>query len=167
MSEIKGPQYGTRQAQGDHGVDLDALRGTLDTLHSIPQLAAGVNGKLSRVAPEKPEPRELTEDEAKGKAIEALAQCVAQAEGNFIDKSLRKVFRDDCIGLSYNRRFRLMHQGDLKPMADMLRELQIEIQHLPPDEGYTLPEDCLLYRRLAVIKGGRVRAEQVWEWKAG
>jgi len=36
MEQHKGPAYKIRQAQGDHGVNLDALRAKLEKLHSIP-----------------------------------------------------------------------------------------------------------------------------------
>lgn len=161
------PRYKTRQAQGDHGVDLDRLRTQLDKLHSIPQLAAGINGKLSRMTPPKPEPRELTDVEASEEAVKALAQCVATAEGEFIDKAIRAIFRDDGIGMSYNRRVRMMREGNAKPMADMLKEMEIEINHQHPPEGYEMPEDVIFYRRLEIKKSGKVRADRVWEWKEG
>jgi hypothetical protein len=170
MDINKGPQYSTRQAQGDHGVDLDKLRTQLDKLHSIPQLQAGLNGKLSRVAP-KVEPRELTPAEAKEMQIKALAQCVAVAEGEWIDKVMKKIFRDDCIHASYGKRIKAMNSENLEDrakgieaMAKLLSEYQIEINHREPEEGYVMPEDCLLYRRLEISRAGKVRAEQVWEW---
>jgi hypothetical protein len=170
MDSIKGPQYSTRQAQGDHGVDLDKLRGQLDKLHSIPQLQAGLNGKLSRVAP-KVEPRELTPAEAKEMQIKALAQCVAVAEGEWIDKVMKKIFRDDCIHASYGKRIKAMKSEDMDERArgieaigKLLSEYQIEINHREPEEGYVMPEGCLLYRRLEISRAGKVRGEQVWEW---
>lgn len=168
--ELQGPQYRTRQAQGDHGVDLDKLRGQLDKLHSIPQLEAGLNGKLSRVAP-KVEPRELTPDEQKELKIKALAQCVAVAEGDWIDKTMRKIFREDYITASYTRRLKAMKSEDMEArikgieaMSKLLSEYQIEINHREPEEGYVMPEGCLLYRRLEISRAGKVRGEMVWEW---
>lgn len=160
------PRYKTRQAQGEHGVNLDSLRTTLDKLHTIPQLGAGMDGKLHRMAP-KVEPRELSDAEAYTKSLEALAECVATAEGEFIDKSIKAIFREDAIGMSYNRRFRMMHEGNPKPMADMLKELEIEINHQHPPADYVMPEDVVLYRRLEIKKSGQVRAERFWEWKEG
>lgn len=170
MDSLKGPQYRTRQAQGDHGVDLDKLRGQLDKLHSIPQLEAGINGKLSRVAP-KVDPRELTPDEAKELKLKALAQCVAVAEGDWIDKVMRKIFREDYITASYTKRMKAMRSDDLEAraqgieaMRNLLSEYQIEINHREPEDGYVMPEDCLLYRRLEISREGKVRGSQVWEW---
>jgi hypothetical protein len=170
MDSIKGPQFRTRQAQGDHGVDLEKLRTQLDKLHSIPQLQAGLNGKLSRVAP-KVEPKLATPEEQTEMQIKALAQCVAIAEGNWIDKVMRKIFRDDCITASYNRRMKAMKSDDLderikgiEAMGKLLSEYNIEINHREPEEGYVLPDDCLLYRRLEITRGGKVRGEMIWEW---
>jgi hypothetical protein len=170
MSELKGPQYRIKESQTPSGVDLDKLRGQLDKLHSIPQLQAGLNGKLSRVAP-KVEPRELTPDEAKELKLKALAQCVAVAEGDWIDKVMRKIFRDDYITASYNRRLKAMKSEDLEErtkgiesMGKLLSEYQIEINHREPEEGYTMPEGCLLYRRLEISRAGKVRDSMAWEW---
>jgi hypothetical protein len=170
MDNIKGPQYRTRQAQGDHGVDLDKLRGQLDKLHSIPQLQAGLNGKLSRVVP-KVEPKELTPEQQTEMQVKALAQCVAVAEGDWIDKVMRKIFRDDYITASYTKRLKAMKSEDLEErtkgieaMGKLLNEYEIEINHRSPEDGYVMPEDCLLYRRLEISRAGKVRGERVWEW---
>lgn len=168
--QAKGPQYRTRQAQGEHGVDLDKLRGQLDKLHSIPQLQTGLNGKLSRVAP-KVEPKEATDEEKAEMQIKALAHCVAMAEGDWIDKVMRKIFREDYITASYTKRMKAIRSEDLEAraqgieaMRSMLSEYQIEINHREPEDGYVLPDDCLLYRRLEVKRAGKVRSEMVWEW---
>lgn len=163
MEKSDGPNYRIGQAKGDQGVDLAALRAKLDKLHAIPQLEAGLNGKLRRVAP-KQEPKEMTPEEAHKKAIEGLAKCVAEAEGDFIDGGIREIFRQDYISLSYNRRYEMMNKGNPKPMADMLKELEIEINIVPPPEGYILPDDCIYYRRIQLVKSGVVRFEHVWEW---
>lgn len=170
MDHMKGPQFRTRQAQGDHGVDLDKLRGQLDKLHAIPQLKAGLNGRLSRIAPEV-EAKPMSEAQEHEAGVKALAQCVAVAEGDWIDKTIRKVFRDDHIGASYNRRMKAMRSHDMdervkgiEAMKNLLSEYHIEINHREPEEGYEMPEDCILYRRLEIIRGGVVRGEMVWEW---
>lgn len=170
MDNLKGPQYRTRQAQGEHGVDLDKLRGQLDKLHSIPQLQAGLNGKLSRIAP-KVEPRELTPEEQKELHVKALAQCVAEAEGEWIDKTMRKLFRDDMITASYNKRMKAMRSEDLEErtkgiesMRNLLSEYGIEINHRNPEPDYVMPDGCILYRRLEISRAGNVRGEMVWEW---
>lgn len=161
MEPIKGPEYKIRQAQGDPGINLDALRAKLEKLHSIPQLKAGLNGKLQVVVPE---PKEATAEQEHEMGIKALAQCVAQAEGDWIYATLRKIFRDDGIGMSLPRRMKEFRSGNLEPMRTMLSELEIAINHREPEEGYELPEDCILFRRLEVTKGGKVRAGQIWEW---
>ena len=161
MDNLKGPQYHIRKAQGDSGVDLEALRAKLEKMHAIPQLKAGLNGKLQVVVPE---PKEATPEQQHEMAIKALAQCVAQAEGEWIYSTLRKVFREDGVGMSLTRRMREFKSGNLAPMKTLLSELEIEINHREPEEGYELPEDCILYRRLEITKGGRVRGSMVWEW---
>lgn len=168
--DLQGPQFRTRQAQGDHGVDLDKLRTQLDKLHSIPQLEAGLNGKLSRVAP-KAEPKEATPEEQAEMQIKALAQCVAVAEGDWIDSQMRKIFREDYITASYNKRLKAMKSENMEErvkgieaMGKLLNEYQIEINHREPEEGYILPDDCLLYRRLEISRAGKVRGEMIWEW---
>ena len=161
MDSMKGPQFGIRKAQGDSGVDLEALRAKLDKMHSIPQLKAGLNGKLQVVVPE---PKAATTEQEHEMGIKALAQCVAQAEGDWIYATLRKIFREDGIGMSLTRRMREFRTGDLEPMRTLLSELEISINHREPEEGYELPADCILYRRLEITKGGKVRAENIWEW---
>lgn len=170
MENFKGPQYRTRQAQGEHGVDLDKLRGQLDKLHSIPQLGAGLNGKLSRIAP-KVEPKAATPEEQADMQIKALAQCVAVAEGDWIDKVMRKICRDDYIPASYVKRLKAMKSEVLdqrtkgiEAMGKFMSEYEIEINHKNPEEGYVMPEDCLLYRRLEIKRAGKVRSEMVWVW---
>jgi hypothetical protein len=158
---MKGPQFGIRKAQGDSGVDLEALRAKLDKMHSIPQLKAGLNGKLQVVVPE---PKAATTEQEHEMGIKALAQCVAQAEGDWIYATLRKIFREDGIGMCLTRRMREFRTGDLEPMRTLLSELEISINHREPEEGYELPADCILYRRLEITKGGKVRAENIWEW---
>jgi len=96
--------------------------------------------------------------------IKALAQCVAQAEGDWIYATLRKIFRDDRIGMSLSRRMKEFRSGNLEPMRTMLSELEIAINHREPEEGYELPEDCILFRRLEITKSGKVRGEMIWEW---
>jgi hypothetical protein len=164
------PDYRIKENNKDHNIDLDKLRGQLDKIHSIPQLQAGLNGKLSRVAP-KVEPRELTPAEQKELQIKALAQCVAVAEGDWIDKVMKKIFRDDCIHASYGKRMKAMKSEDMdertrgiEAMGKLLSEYQIEINHREPEEGYVMPDGCLLYRRLEISRAGKVRSEQVWEW---
>lgn len=168
--QAKGPQYRIKESHAPSGVDLDKLRGQLDKLHSVPQLQAGLNGKLSRMAP-KVEPRELTDDEAKELKLKALAQCVAEAEGEWIDKVMRKIFREDYLTASYTRRLKAMKSENLEArvqgieaMGKLLSEYQIEINHREPEEGYVMPEGCLMYRRLEITRAGKVRGERVWEW---
>lgn len=162
MEEIKGPQFGIRKAQGDHGVDLDALRAKLEKLHTAPQqLRAGLNGKLQAVVPE---PKAASAEEQHEMGIKALAQCVAQAEGDWIYSTLRKMFREDGIGMSLTRRMREFRTGNMEPMRTLLSELEITINHREPEPGYEIPEDCVLYRRLEIAKAGKVRGDMVWEW---
>ena len=162
---MQGPEYKIRKAQGDHGVNLEALRDKLEALHKAgiapKRLTASLSGKLTE---ERPEPKEATPEQAHEMGIKALAQCVAQAEGDWIYTTLRKIFREDGIGMSLTRRMKEFRNGNLEPMRTLLSELEISINHREPEEGYELPEGGILYRHLEVSKGGKVRGEMVWEW---
>lgn len=157
------PRYKIAENQNPHGVDMDALRDKLEKLHAIPQLKAGINGKLSVVKAEA-EARPMTEAERQEAKVKALAQCVALAEGNWIDRTIKSIFRQDGIGMSYNKRIKMMREGNVKPMADMLGELEIRIDRLPPPDDYDMPELVVLFRHLQITKGGKVRGEMIWEW---
>lgn len=161
MDRMK-PEYRIKETRQDHGVPLEALRAKLEKLHNVPQLRAGLNGKLSRVTV--PEPKEATTEQAHEMGLKVVAQCVADAEGDWIASTMRKIFREDAIGMSFNRRLKMFKTGDLEPMRTLLSELEIEINHREPEEGYEMPEDCILYRRLEITKAGKVRAGKVWEW---
>lgn len=162
MDQLKGPQYRIAKTQQDSGVDLDALRSKLEKLHSVPQLKAGLNGKLSRVVV--PETKAPTPEQEHEMGVKALAQCVAVAEGDWIASNMRRIFREDCITMSFNRRMKLFKSGELEPMRTLLSELEIEINHKEPEPDYQMPEGCILYRRLEIMKSGVVRGEMVWEW---
>lgn len=165
MEPFKGPKYKIRQAQGDPGINLEALRDKLDAMRikgfAPKRLVASLSGKL---AEERPEPQEATPEQQHEMGIKALSQCVAQAEGDWIYSTLRKLFRHDGIGMSLSRRMREFRSGNLKPMRTMLSELEIAINQREPEEGYELPADCVLFRRLEITKGGKVRGEMIWEW---
>ena len=161
------PQYKITDFKQDHGVDLEKLRLQLDKLHTIPQLKAGLDGKLSRVkeeVQETPEQREASEQAERVAALAGLAECVATAEGEWIDKQMKKIFRDDLIGTSYTRRLKLMKEGNIEPMKTLLSEHNITYEALGPPEGYERPEGMVLYRRLVIKRDGKIRAEKAWEW---
>jgi hypothetical protein len=166
MNHPFDPRFGIRKAQGDHGVDLEALRAKLDHMHAAghtpKKLVAGLSGKLEEP---KPEPQEPTAEQAQEMALKALAQCVAVAEGEFLDKAMRKIFRDDRIGASYNRRLKAFRNGDVEPMRKLLTEYEIEYGLMNPPEDYQWPEGCVMYRHLVVKKAGVIRDERIWEWK--
>ena len=160
MNPLK-PNFKIAGSNSNHGVDLQQLRKSLDKLHSIPQLEVGMNGKLSRVAPK---PRELSDEEKATLAIKALANCMGEAEGDFIHETIKRIFTEDHIHLSFNRRFKMMLAGNVKPMADMLGELEIKIEHVGPPAEYVANPTTILYRRIIISKANKIRAERYWEW---
>lgn len=159
------------QSNIDHGVDMDALKSKLDKLHSIPQLAAGVDGKLKPMAP-KIDDKPLTPEEKRHLEVIGLADFVGREEGSFIYRTVKPL-----TGNKPWRAFKLAHEdllrGNLAKMTTLLHEFRIEINHLPPHDGYVMPEDVLLYRRICIeqtVGEGEqeeklIKGERVWEWK--
>jgi hypothetical protein len=134
------------------GLDMGALE---KMAASAPRLAAGLDGKL-RAAPKVEEPTD------QDKIAWALAKAVAEAEGKFIHRALKRLIPKEIYYPAEDR----LNGGDGFTMKKLLNEYDIKIVLVQPSREQAAVdfENGIQRRHLQITKAGTVKREHVWEW---
>ena len=134
------------------GFDMSALE---KMAAQAPKLAAGLDGKL-HAAPKDREPTDLD------KAAWALAKAVADAEGKWLHRKLKRLMpRRD-----FDKAQAEANGGKTFAMRKLLNEFDVKITQVmgTPDEQGADFEAGIQRRHLQVWRGDRLMGERVWEW---
>jgi hypothetical protein len=125
--------------------------------NAAPHLKAGLDGKLHRAPPP-----DKTNEEFQ-KAAWALAKAVADAEGKWLHRKLKRLMPRK----EYDRACTLAKGGQTFTMRKLMNEWDVKIIGVQgnAEQQQADFEAGIQRRHLQVWRGPRLVAERVWEWR--